>query len=267
MEALLDGVRRTEYTGTRRCWPCTIVNLVVLGLVTAFVAVASIPVALFLITFGCVVIWLRGYFVPYTPRFAPQLTEVLPWDPFHPTQRTGSLATPDDTDGVAVMQALDEAGVIRSKGEAIELTETFDSSWNDEMRALSSLNDEELMERVLQESPTAVDATIHRQGEKTYIVLTDGSDSAAGEAWLRRPVAIVETAAAKTLRNWATDPILRANGAHALGLFLTTCPECGSLVTERPATGCCGPPETGENGEPLQALVCESCDIHYHVLE
>lgn len=267
MHSFLRRVRRPAYTGDRRCWPCTVTNLAVLGLLVAGGAVVSVPGAALLGVVGCLGIWLRGYLVPYTPRFAPRLVDVLPWDPFHETRRSDSLATPEDTDGEAVIQALADAGVVRVGPETLALDESFREEWQTEMERLAAFDDEHLADETVAASPAAVDADVHRAGEQTYTILTDGSGSPAGEAWLRRPVAVVETAAVHTLAEWDVDPAVRPSAAHALGLFLDTCPECDGEVTERPASGCCGPPERGPNGELLQARVCESCAVRYHVFE
>lgn len=267
MHSLVRRLRRPEYTGDRRCWPCTVVNLVVLGLLAAGVALLTIPGAALLALVGGLGIWIRGYLVPYTPRFAPRLVDALPWDPFHATQRSDSLATTEDTDGEAVMEALADAGVVRLTPEALELDGSFDEAWQAEMERLASVDDEDLAEEALAASPAAADVDVHHSGERTYVILSDGSGSPADEAWLRRPVAVVETAAAHTLADWGVDAALRPVAAHALGLFVHTCPECGGAVTERPASGCCGPPERGPNGELLQARVCESCQVRYHVFE
>ena len=81
---LVDTVRRPEHTGERRCWPCTAVNAVlVLGAAVAVARrrrLAALPVLLA----GTAAVYLRGYVVPGTPRFAPRLVDALPlpYDPF-----------------------------------------------------------------------------------------------------------------------------------------------------------------------------------------
>lgn len=264
MHPIVHRLRQPAYTGTRRCWPCTVVNLVVLATFTAVVAVLSVPGAIGFGIIGSFGIWLRGYLIPYTPQFAPRLVDMLPWDPFHTTQRSDSLATPEDTGGEAVIQALDEGGVVRVGPETLELNDSFHADWQAEMERISSLCDEDIADETATASQATVDADVHHSGERTYVILSDGSGSPAGESWLRRPVAVVETAAAYTLAEWDVDSAMRPAAAHALGLFLDTCPMCGGEVTERPSSGCCGPPERGPDGELLQARVCESCSVRYH---
>ncbi|MEF8788869.1 MAG: hypothetical protein V5A61_01950 [Haloarculaceae archaeon] len=82
--SLVEAVRRPEHTGERRCWPCTVVNVVLVAGVALAAArsrrLAALPVALV----GAALVYLRGYVVPGTPRFAPRLVAALPlpYDPF-----------------------------------------------------------------------------------------------------------------------------------------------------------------------------------------
>jgi hypothetical protein len=81
---LVEDLRRPEHTGERRCWPCTVVNVVlVLGAALA-VARRRRPAALPVLLLGTALVYLRGYVVPGTPRFAPRLVAALPlpYDPF-----------------------------------------------------------------------------------------------------------------------------------------------------------------------------------------
>ncbi|MFC5278079.1 hypothetical protein ACFPM1_04780 [Halorubrum rubrum] len=267
MYSPLGRLRRPEFTGDRRCWPCTVVNGILIGLLVGGVALVTPLGATLLAVVGCLGIWLRGYLVPYTPRFAPYLVKPLPWDPFHATPGSDSLAAAEDADGAAVMEALAEADVVRLTPESLELDNSFYEAWQAEMERLAAVGNEKLADTTVSVSPATAAVDVHRSGEQTYIVLSDGSTSIAGETWLRRPVAVVETAAAHTLAEWGVDSAVRPFAAHALGLFLDTCPECGGDVTERPASGCCGPPERGPSGELLQARMCESCHVRYHVFE
>ena len=80
----VEFLRRPEHTGERRCWPCTVVNAVLVAGVALAVArrrrLAALPVLLL----GAALVYLRGYVVPGTPRFAPRLVAALPlpYDPF-----------------------------------------------------------------------------------------------------------------------------------------------------------------------------------------
>ncbi|WP_435183093.1 hypothetical protein [Halobellus sp. EA9] len=76
--SFVDRLRRPEHTGDNRCWPCTAVNLAILGVVAAALALASSVLAAVAAAVGLFVILVRGYLVPGTPRFAPGLVARLP---------------------------------------------------------------------------------------------------------------------------------------------------------------------------------------------
>lgn len=96
MHSLLEKLRRPEYTGDNRCWPCTITNTALLAGVTGLLWLrGKRRTATALAVGGLAAIGLRGYLVPYTPSLAPELTAKLPVDPFdhgESATATGSLA-------------------------------------------------------------------------------------------------------------------------------------------------------------------------------
>ncbi|WP_135854401.1 hypothetical protein [Halorussus salinus] len=83
MDSLYDRLRDPSHTGDRRCWPCTVVNSAVLLVAAAVVARRrSRLLAAGLGAIGAAAIAVRGYLVPYTPKFAPKLVSYLPGDLF-----------------------------------------------------------------------------------------------------------------------------------------------------------------------------------------
>ncbi|QCJ46600.1 hypothetical protein [Haloprofundus sp. MHR1] len=77
---LFDTVRRPEYTGERRCWPCTGVNAAIIAVVCLLLAPFSYGLSILVGLVGAGLVYLRGYAVPYTPAFAPKLVARLPLD-------------------------------------------------------------------------------------------------------------------------------------------------------------------------------------------
>lgn len=65
---LLTAVRRPEYTGDNRCLPCTVVNVVLAGLLTAAAAFVAPPLGIAVAAASLTSIYLRGYLVPKTPE-------------------------------------------------------------------------------------------------------------------------------------------------------------------------------------------------------
>ncbi len=281
-------------------------NLLVLAGACLALAVAVSPAASGLLAVvGAVAVWRRGYLVPYTPRFAPRLVEALPWDPLpasaghQPASRaapadasgggrsksTGrgdgdrdgdetaertpaTLADATTADAEAVLSDLIEAGVVDATGDDVRPTDAFERRWWAAIRTLRELSPADLAAATLDEAPAASTAAATTERGQTYVVLSDGSGEPAGEVWLRRPVAVAETAAARALAETTDlDPGRRAVGAHGLAVFLDTCPVCESALVERKAGGCCGPPRTDAEGHPLQALVCTACRAQFAAFE
>ncbi|MFP8956347.1 hypothetical protein ACLI4Y_06430 [Natrialbaceae archaeon A-CW3] len=274
MSPLLDEVRRSEYTGENRCWPCTITNVVLLSIaVGVLFGRGRRKTATALATAGIAGIGLRGYLVPYTPRFAPSLVAALPVDPFDhhdAEERAGSLAdssVPDDSDGVsahpdgeAILTALFEAGVVVPEGEEIQLEPSFASAWSREMETLRNLDVEELAAIADERSDPAVDAHTRRSWGRPVIVLEPESGPSVT---LRRGVAIAELAAARALEfeSAVDDAAIRRAAGRPLRSLLEECPRCGGEVTIT-RSSCCG--ETTPIGQtPSEKLVCRACNVRY----
>lgn len=280
-ESLIGRLRRPEYTGDRRCWPCTVVNgIVLIAVATGLWWVASPVAGLGVGAVGAAVVWLRGYLVPGTPAFAPRLVAAVPGGEalfekrgdtgsgsVERGDRPGSLATESiDPDGEALLEELIAAGVVEPDGEALALDAGFEAEWFERMSALSSLRTEDLAAAAGEVSPASAFRTV-RDDETTeeWIALGGGADgdgdSAAetlAEVWLSRPVAIAETAAVRALDGTVSDPATRRAAAGSLRMFLETCPDCGTPLEEGSAVSCCGG-YRGERTVPEETLVCPAC--------
>lgn len=259
---MLEAIRRPEHTGKNRCWPCTAVNALLVALAAVVVAVVSPFLALLLALLGAGAIALRGYAVPYTPRFAPRLVERLPeaWNPFHPDriepEEPGSLAD-EDVDPEALLGSLLEAGVLEAEGENVLLEGGFRERWREEMRSLRELSDEELAVAARDASEVASAAeTVEGRG-RTHIVLSDGTGDPMAKSWLTRPVAITETAAVRALSGTDLSREEAMRTAGLLRMFLEECPVCDAPVRETSESMCCGG-RTG-NRPPRDVLACEEC--------
>lgn len=254
---LLERLRRPEYTGENRCRPCTVVNLAIIAAVGAVVVVWNVVWAALVVGVGLVVLALRGYVVPGTPRFAPRIVEPLPFDFGHaePPRETEALSdTGDGTDGQdseAVLEALLTAGVVEDDGGQLFLNDAFREAWTDQMATLRTAEESAFLARVEAASPADVEAQLH----DTHVLLAGGRD-----VWLRRPVAIAETAAVETLADWDLPPDVRAHAAQPLRNFLRTCPACGGPVRESTYQNCCGGPGSVYENPEQSVLACEDCD-------
>lgn len=275
MKATLERVRRPEYTGERRCWPCTGLNAAILTVGVALVWLTSAPVAAAVAILGTAAIWLRGYLVPYTPHFAPRLVALLPGFDAHAGERateTTTLAVDGELDGEAVAEALLDSGVVvedAPDGETLQLDDEFRKRWRAEMRTLRDLDYEELAAAVLASAPGAVEAEPRTRSDRTWIVLSDGTGRLAGEMWLSHPVAVAEAAAVRALAETVPDgdDVLFAAAARPLRTFLQHCPICEGEVIETTTRACCGGAPNPMANPTRSVLACADCDRRVYTFE
>jgi len=253
--------------GGNRCGPCLLVNAALLLGASALLSTVSLASGVAVAVLGVAVIARKGYLVPYTPQFAPRLVASLPWNPFHADTPTDARGYRKPTDGEAVLTALLQADVLEASGEELRLENDFESAWTDRMDSLRAVSTERVAECRRAAVPDASDADVSTVNGNTYVVLSDETDAVDAESWLSPPVAIAETAAIETLQDAPLGEVQPAEAARLLPMFLDTCPACQSTLDEQPAGGCCGPPETGPDGRPLTALVCESCSVQLFAFE
>ena len=288
---IVDSLRRPAYTGAQRCLPCTAFNLGLLAIPVLWLARRRRPLAIALAAIGTAVIWLRGYVVPYTPRFAPRLVASVPLldRVFHAddesldtpggpnalatvgSDESDALAvdigdghcdgnTPDDA-GDAILDRLLAVGVLVVEGETLVLADEAREHWRTEMSSLNSLSSERLAAEALETTPTATDAEAiddEREGkEGRWIALGNGNDIAA-ETWLSRPTAIADVAAVRALDRFDLPLETRLAAARSLRMFLTTCPDCGGRVEETTTATCCGGVTSSRRG-PQDVLACVNC--------
>jgi len=261
MQRVLDGLRREEYTGDRRCWPCTAVNAALLAVASVVVGtVVAWPVAVLLGAVGAVVVALRGYLVPYTPRFAPRLVAPLPVDFGHGDERVGdgSVAA-TERDGEAVLATLVEAGVVVPEGEVLDLHPEFRTDWWAEIAALRDADDATLARAAREAAPEAGHAEVVEEDDRQFVVLaSDAAETALG-TWLNRPVALAEVGAVRALTAAGLAREDATAAATPLRTFLDRCPVCEAPAVETTADSCCGGPTNPREGVE-RILACESCD-------
>lgn len=205
---------------------------------------------------GAVVLWLRGYLVPGTPRFAPRLVEPLPFDFGHgSSDDVKSASIVDDIDEVPdperVFDTLFEADVVVAEDDELVLTDEFYSAWRSRMATLRELPGPELAARTAASSIADADGEYH--GGR---VLLAGSR----DVWLRPAVAIAETAAVETLRVRDVPEAVAATAARPLREFLGVCPVCAGSVTETAVQECCGGPGAPRRRPDRRVLACVDCD-------
>ena len=254
----LDRLRRPEYTGENRCLPCTAVNAVGVAAVALLLGRRRRALGAFAALVGAAAIWLRGYVVPGTPRFAPRLVAPLPvdFDAAHRTEAdSGSLTADPGEDGEidpeAVMETLVAVDALVVDGETLRLADPFRTALDERVAELRAADGAELAERAAAVAGADVAGEVH-DGR----VLLDGRR----DAWLSRPVALAETAFAELLREREVDEAVAREAARPLRAFLETCPACDGPVRETTLRNCCGGPG-GVSGDPERSVrACTDCD-------
>ena len=276
MTDLFDRLRRREYTGENRCWPCTITNSVLLA---ALVGILSFlgrrTIARAVAVVGTAAIALRGYVVPYTPRFAPALVAALPIAPIdhgQPAAASGSLSdsstTADGTPTAAeptgedVFRTLLEAGVLVPEGDDIQLAKDVRKDWRREMRTLRETELTTLARVADEQTESSVDARAGRNwGQPVLVLERDGGVPVT----LRRGVAVAELAAVCALESHVESAPIRRAAGRPMRSLLEHCPLCDGPLTVTQSS-CCG--ETTPAGQtPSEKLICPACDERFFTFD
>lgn len=255
----LPGLRRPEYTGENRCLPCTVVNLLLAGLGGVVLGLATRPVAgVLAFGVGGLLIYLRGYLVPWTPTltrryFPPWLLQAFGKDT-PGTRRIergeataqGSGAPGDDGEADDPLVA---AGVI-SRGDDPDVTPAFREEWHSRMDTVGDGAIEAGMVAAAFGATTA-----ERVGAASFVV-----DGEASLRWGSAAALVADVAGADLLDSrlaaWAEfDRDTRRSILMGLRLCLSECPGCGGSVRvdEDLIDPCCEKPHR------VAEAVCTDC--------
>ena len=267
-------LRRSEHTGENRCWPCTVVNVALVGVGAGALGVTVDPlVGVAVAAGGLALVWLRGYLVPGTPRFAPPLVAALPGGEAvfdkapagasDPPNEGGSLGTADGPDDPEDLLArLVESGVLRVDDETVVPTAAFDERWHAEMDELRERTTAELARAALDASPAAEARAV--DGE--WIALSPEDGGVVDETWLARPVAIAEVAGYRATESFLSDDGTRLAAARTNRMLLDACPDCGAALERGTDMSCCGG-HTGPGEEPSPTLACPDCEVRLYTFD
>lgn len=251
----IAALRQPEYTGSNRCRPCTVLNLLIAGLLAAttgwVLAVQGAGVAAAgaatggVLAVAVAVIYLRGYLVPGTPwltrAYAPQ------WllDAVGKPQRS----VPDQDAASAVERQLRQAGILTIDGEVSTDART---EWRDRREAdETDPTAEAEFAGLLGATP---DDLWMREYGGTHTVIRNGKQ--AGE-WPAQERFVDDMAAAAMLRErvsgWETAaPRDRAMMLVHLRCAAGPCSGCGGELAVTTGS-CCGSTE-------IIAARCGQCE-------
>jgi hypothetical protein len=243
LTAVGDRLRRPEYTGENRCFPCTVVNVCLTFVAAVVVSVALTPLGgLFVLTSGLGAIYFRGYLVPGTPEltvryFPPWLLELF-------GKELELRETLQPVEGVAV----------RATPEGGRLVGGFASAWDDRIESLRAAGVADGDVATL----LGVGEASSVPGDVAYVV--DGGL----RQWLSESALLADAAAAAVLAErggeaWASlDADGRVATLRDLRKLLDYCPLCGGALdneeTETIET-CC------TESERVLMATCVDCDV------
>jgi len=256
---LADRLRQPEYTGEKRCTPCTVVNLAIAVGVGTLVAVVSTitGVGVFVLSIGT--IYFRGYLVPGTPtltkRYFPE--RVLRWF----DKSTDSVAPlsneRSDIDPERIL--LDASAVEPDRdGTDLRLTTEFQHAWRERISTAREHDlDEEYLAGALSVPLQTSEITIDRRGE-AFVAYTD--ETVIGQ-WSSQAAVIADVAAAAEFSDrsptWEElTPAEIARVLMSLRIFVERCPECSGPVEveQEVAESCC-------RSYDVVASSCQDCMI------
>lgn len=266
-------LRRSEHTGENRCRPCTVVNVALVGVGAGILGVAVAPaVGVAVAAGGLALVWLRGYLIPGTPRFAPPLVAALPGGEavFHeaggtsdPPNERGSLGTEDGPDDPEDLLArLVESGVLEVDDETVVPTAAFGERWRAEMDELRERTTAELARAALDASPAAEARAV----DDEWVALSPEDGGVVDETWLARPAAIAEIAGYRATGSFLSDDGTRLAAARTNRMLLDDCPDCGAALERGTDMACCGG-HTGPGGEPSPTLACPDCEARLYTFD
>jgi len=254
---VVGRLRDPEHTGENRCWPCTVVNAALAGLLAAAAALVAVELAVLVAVGSLAAIALRGYLVPGTPtltkRYLPD--RVL---------RAFGKAEPTEADDFEVLErvdyhrehAVDEERYLRDAGVATG-TGTDDSLTDGFADALAEATDTLPADL----APVVADL-FDREPADVAVSLDDPPEVTVGVRTREWPAAAAlrsDLAAHRALADWTDDwrdvPVeQRVDMLKQLRLLRRTCPACGGTVergSER-VVSCCGVHE-------VFAVACTAC--------
>lgn len=227
----LDRLRRPEYTGENRCFPCTAVNLVVAAALSALIGIASPIGGVAVAGLSLAAIYLRGYLVPDTPtlteRYLPD--RVLDWFDEPPEAEIDADLDPESQ--------LLAVGAVEPRGDDLRITDEFRRAWEASV--------EDVRGNLAERAAAILDIEDPGVEERANAaVVTDGGTEVA--RWPSAAALLADVAAIPLLRRRTTDwtELSRAEQGQLLAglrIFVEECPDCGGdlAFSEERVESCC----------------------------
>ena len=245
-------LRRPEYTGENRCYPCTILNVILASVVGILGWMLSPLLGVAVIVVSFVAIYFRGYLVPGTPtitkRYFPD--RVLAW------------FDKDDASPQFEAEDFDPETTLLEWG-IVEVCEGGDDlCFDDEVRArieetVERYRDDPVdLTRLARMFDTDVESINRRNRANPTMVIHDRLQKWPSDVAILSDTAINDTLA-KMVDDWEERPLAhRLQLIEGLRPFHETCPAChGSLsIDESVVESCC----RSRSVVQVQCTDCES---------
>lgn len=255
--SLYRTLRQPEYTGENRCTPCTVLNVLIAGSVSAPVGLASVPLAAAVFTLSVAVIYVRGYLVPGTPTLTRTYfpDRVLRW--FDKDDEQFGVHVEASADAVDVETVLQDVGALRPC-EAVDdlcVTPAFRTAWLAELDDLEEDEAIRTLGAVLGIDPDRI-SVLPRS--RSFEVKVDGETAGA---WESSEAFVTDMAADRVLgqriANLADLPVERRTAiARGIRVYLDRCPRCEGPVrlSEETVGSCC-------RSREVLASRCRDCGV------
>jgi len=263
---VLDGIREEEYTGENRCNPCTVLNVIIAGVLGLAISLKSKRSGIIVFSLSVIIIYLRGYLVPGTPSLTKQYlpARVLRWFGKEPkpnldtglstdyTDSTDDTITEDTRTGqetdtqseLNVEQYLLTQNIVEPCEEIDDLclTSEFETAWLEEIDQINTENITADEAASLISNGANEELEIVEYGDAR--VLTIG-DTEVGK-WPSHAALIADVTAARVIekrdQHWNQyKPEKKGELLMSVRLFLETCPtNKGSIsMNEETVESCC----------------------------
>ena len=240
-----------RYTGSNRCTPCTILNGIILLLLAGLLTVINPIFGFLALLMGILLIALRGYLIPGTPRITARYVPAGILQ-FFDHDRKDDWAVSNE--GFTLEALLLEADAVEECGDGdLCMTEGFREEWSQKVHALDGGIDVRLFADAI---GLETDAIERRNG-----LLFIERDAGRHQQWGSKLAIISDTASAAIMQSrlqfWEELPIEEKRAVlEGLRIFIDECPVCDHVVSiedEETTIGCC------QRG--MRYVVrCENCD-------
>jgi hypothetical protein len=261
--SLTKQLRQPEYTGEKRCLPCTGVNIGIAGVVSVLAVLVSPILGGSVFVLSLIIIYLRGYLVPGTPTLTKQYfpKRILRW--FDKDATTPMADEPIEIDSERVLL---DAGVVEPcrEGTDLCLTTEFQEAWHERIHTTRARDPgEESLAGALDILSPDDDLSVDQHGD-AFVAATD--NAVIGQ-WGSQAAVVADIAAANELSKrsseWATfAPAEISRVLMSLRIFLQQCPDCDGpvQVDQEAVESCC-------RSYDVLAATCQDCDARLFEIE